>query len=112
MDEEPVKIADHNGNMIQVPGEVKFDTGNNVRTAISEELVNKLGLQTNERKKLKVSLAGGHSIQCCRVKIKLVIRKHRFNVHALVGAVAPNTDLLVGMDIIQQLNDKDYTLGV
>lgn len=112
VDEELVKIADQNGNMIHVPGNVKFDTGNNVGTAISEQLVETLGLRSDERKKVKVSLAGGNSMQCCRVKIKLAIRKHKFVVHALVGAVASNTDLLVGMDIIEQLNDKGYTLGV
>lgn len=111
MDEEPVEIADHSGKLIQVPGNVKFDTGNNAGTAISEVLVNKLGLHLNDRKKVKVSLAGDNFMQCCRVKVTLVIRKHRFIVHALVGATASDTDLLVGMDVIQQLNEKGYFLG-
>ncbi len=105
-------MTDHNGNIIRVPGSVKFDTGNTAGTAISKELVYKLGLQPSSSKKVKVALAGSCSIQCCRVKITLIIRKHRFSVDALVGATAPGTDLLVGMDIIEQLNDKKFTLGV
>ena len=101
------------GNIIRFPGTVKFDTGNDSTTGISNELVDSLGLEPDHSKKVKVSLPGGGVLQCSRVNFKLRIRKRRYKVeNALVGAVAPGTDLLIGMDIIQKLNDNGFTLGV
>lgn len=111
IDDEPVKIKDHNGDITLVPGSVKFDTGNNGGTAISEELVEKLDLLPDQNKKRRVTGAGGTVLLCSTVKITVIIRKRRYKRHALVGATAPGTDLLIGMDIIECLNDKDYTLG-
>lgn len=111
IDDEPVKIKDHNGHIIPVPGSVKFDTGNDVATAISEELVEKLDLLPDDNKKRRVTGAGGTVLHCSMVAITVIIRKRRYRRHALVGAQAPGTDLLIGMDIIESLNDKDYTLG-
>lgn len=41
----------------------------------------------------------------------LIIRGHNFKVCALVDAMVEDTNLLVGMDIIQQLYDLGYTIG-
>ena len=49
-------------------------------------------------------------IECKKVTIKLFIRKCPFTVDALFGAVADDTDLLVGMDIIKQLSSENFTL--
>lgn len=111
IDDEPVKIKDHKGQVIPVPGNVKFDTGNDVATAISEKLVEKLDLLPDDNKKRRVTGAGGTVLHCSTVEITVVIRKRRYRRLALVGAQAPGTDLLIGMDIIESLNDKDYTLG-
>jgi len=112
IDEEPVKIQDGDGNIILVPGKVKFDSGNDAGTAISEKLGNTLGLKPDSRKKRKVRVTGGDAIECKIVTIKLFIRKRQFTVNALFGAVASGTDLLVGMGIIKQLNGENFTLGI
>ena len=52
IDEEPVQIEDADGNMIIVPGTVKFDSANNAGTAISKELSNTLGLEPDLIKKV------------------------------------------------------------
>ena len=112
IDEEPVKIQDGDGNIILVPGTVKFDTGNDAGTAISKELGDTLGLEPDSRKKRKVHVTGGDVIEYKKVTIKLFIRKHQFIVDALFGAVACGTDLLVGMEIIKGLNGENFTLGI
>lgn len=111
IDDEPVKIKDHSGHITPVPGSVKFDTGNSAGTAISEDLVEKLDLLPDQNKKRRVSGPGGTVLHCSMVEITVIIRKRRFKCNALVGAPAPGTDLLIGMDIIERLNDKGYTLG-
>lgn len=112
IDDEPVKIMNVDGNCHQlVSGSVKFDTGNDAATAVSEKLVNDLGLKPNLCKRRKVTLAGGHDMSCGSVEIIIVIRGFEFSVNALVGAVGLNTDLLVGMDVIQSLCEKNFTLG-
>ena len=111
IDEEPVRIEDADGNIVIVPGKVKFDSGNDAGTAISINLVNTLGLEPDSRKKMKVAIAEGREIECKKVTIKLFIRKRPFTVDALFGAVADDTDLLVGMEIIKQLNSENFTLG-
>lgn len=110
IDEEPVKIEDEAGHLILVPGNVTFDTGNTGGTAISNKLVDGLGLKPDNTKKKKVTIPGDVALQCCTVPIKIKIRGRKFNVNALVGAVAPPTDLLIGMDIMQQLGDEGYSL--
>ena len=112
IDEEPVKIQDGDGNIILVPGTVKFDTGNDAGTAISKELGDTLGLKPDSRKKRKVHVTGGYVIEYKKVTIKLFIRKRQFIVDALFGAVASGTDLLVGMEIIKRLNGENFTLGI
>ena len=107
-----MKVMDVNGELHQlVSGSVKFDTGNNAATAISTKLVNDLGLEPNMLKKRKVTLAGGLDMSCGLVEISIVVRGHEFCVKALVGAVGPDTELLVGMDVIQQLAEEKFTLG-
>ena len=100
------------GEVIPVPGHwrVLFDTGNEVGTGISRELLWELNLQPdpNQKKKAKVI---GELRQFETVQIVLIIRGHNFKVCALVDAMVEDTNLLVGMDIIQQLYDLGYTIG-
>lgn len=100
------------GEVISVQGlrKVLFDTGNEVGTGISRELLLKMNLQPDPKKKKKVELIG-ESREFETVQIELVVRGHHFSVCGLVDAVAKDTDLLVGMDVIQQLYDKGYTIG-
>ena len=85
-----------------------FDTGNEAATVISRELLWELNLQPDPNKKKKVI---GESREFETIQIVLIIRGHHFEVCALVDAVAKVTDLLVGMDVIQQLYDLGYTIG-
>ena len=112
-DEEPAQIQNACGKVIPVPGHyrVLFDTGNEVATSISRELLLELNLQPVLNKETKVKLAGRGSGQFEEVEIKLIIRGYPFKVWALVDAAAEGTDLLVGMDIIQKLFDSGYTIG-
>ena len=101
------------GEVISVRGlrKVLFDTGNEVGTGISRELLLKMNLQPDPKKKKKVELIGEESGEFETVQIELVVRGHHFSVCGLVDAVAKDTNLLVGMDIIQQLYDRGYTIG-
>ena len=101
------------GEVIPVPGHwrVLFDTGNEVATGISRELLLKLNLQPDPNKKRKAKLAGRRSGQFETIQIVLAIRGYQFSVCALVDVPAKGTDLLVGMDVIQQLFDLGYTIG-
>ena len=88
-----------------------FDTGNEAGTGISRELLWELNLQPDPNKKKKVIGESGESREFETIQIVLIIRGHHFEVCALVDAVAKDTDLLVGMDVIQQLYDLGYTIG-
>ena len=101
------------GEVISVRGrgKVLFDTGNEVGTGISRELLLKLNLQPDPKKKKKVELIGEESREFETLQIELVVRGHHFSACGLVDAVAKDTNLLVGMDIIQQLYDRGYTIG-
>ena len=110
--EEPVEIRHGDGTWMTVPGEVLFDTGNELATGISEKLVDKLDLQPDRRKPRNVVVGGGHELHCSRVAIKIKVRGDTYKVNnALVGAPAPNTDLLIGKDVIDKLIDRKYTFG-
>lgn len=109
MDEEPVKIRNGDGKRVLVK-QVKFDTGNDGGTAISSDLVEKLGLEPDRSKKSRMVGIGG-PVECYRVKISLYIRKRHFKVNALVGAVTPGTDLLIGNDIMEKLDKENFTIG-
>ena len=100
------------GEVIPVRGrrKVLFDTGNEVGTGISRELLLKLNLQSDPSKKKKVKLIE-ESCEYETADIELIVRGHHFSVNGLVGAVNEDTNLLVGMDVIQQLYDKGYTIG-
>lgn len=87
-----------------------FDSGNEAGTGISRELLWELNLQPDPNKKKKAGV-NGESREFETVQIVLVIRGHNFEVCALVDAVAKDTDLLVGMDVIQKLYDQGYTIG-
>lgn len=110
IDDEPVKIKNGEGNVILVPGSVKFDTGNDVATAISHCLLEELGLEPDQSKKIRVTGVGG-DMECFRVEIALRIRRRAFKVSALVGAVAGDTDLLIGKDIITELDKLNFSFG-
>ena len=101
------------GEVIPVRGckKVLFDTGNEVGTGISRELLLKLNLQPDPNKKKKVELIGGESREFETTQIELVVRGHHLSACGLVDAVAKDTNLLLGMDVIQQLYDKGYTIG-
>lgn len=93
-----------------MPGNVKFDTGNDAGTAISPRLLEKLGLEPDQRKKIRVNGVGG-DMECFRVEISLRIRRRVFKVSALVGAVAGDTDLLIGNDIMTKLDNLNFSFG-
>ena len=101
------------GEVISVRGlrKVLFDTGNEVGTGISRELLLKMNLQPDPKKKKKVELIGEESHEFETAKIELIVRGHHLSACGLVDAVAKDTNLLVGMDIIQQLYDRGYTIG-
>ena len=100
------------GEVIPVRGrrKVLFDTGNEVGTGISRELLLKLNLQSDPSKKKKVKLIE-ESCEFETADIELIVRGHHLSVNGLVDAVNEDTNLLVGMDVIQQLYDKGYTIG-
>lgn len=109
IDEEPVKIRNGDGKCVLVKN-VKFDTGNDGGTAISSGLVQKLGLEPDRSKKSRIVGIGG-TVECFQVKITIYIRKRPFKVNALVDALAPRTDLLIGNDIMEMLDKENYTIG-
>lgn len=119
IDDEPVEIKNNDGFFVQCPEFVTFDTGNTCATGISYRLVKKLNLEKkiNHTKMIQFITAGSdimgnpNSSECGTVKIFLRIRQMEFEVMALVGAPVPNTDLLIGMDIIEKLTDENFTLG-
>ena len=111
INEEPVQIKDGNESWILVPGEVLFDSGNELATGISEELVDKLDLHPDRSKLRKVVTVGNKEFHCGTVVIEINVRGHKFKLNALVGATAPNTDLLIGADVINPLLNLRYTLG-
>ena len=96
-DEEPVKIKNASGEMIPIhhvfklePGKIRwkvlFDTGNEVGTGISRELLKELKLEADPKKK-EVELIGGESREFETTQIELVVRGHHFSVCGLVDAV-------------------------
>ena len=110
--EEPVDIMNASDSWIRVQGRqsVCFDTGNNAAACISEELLQKLGLEVDWEDTVSVHLAGADA-KFPAVKLKLKIRQHHFEGLALVGAVPEGLNLLVGMEIIQELFDLGYALS-
>lgn len=114
-DEEEVEIKIGEEQSI-VPGVVKFDTGNDGGTAMSHDLMEKLGLKPDRGKKFRTTGIGDKVVDCFKVKICLCIRKRLFEVDALVGAgaldpVAHGTDLLIGNDIIRRLVEEGFYIG-
>ena len=95
---------------------MKFDTGNDGGTAMSHDLMEKLGLKPDQRKKFRRTGIGGIAVDCFKVKISLCIRKRWFEVDAIVGAgakdpVAQGTDLLIGNDLIRRLVEEGFSIG-
>lgn len=119
VEEEMVEIMNADGNYVNFPGVVTFDTGNCAGTAISRKLVKELNLEDTIDHENKVEFWGVArddddkqiSNLCSTIKINIKIRKKPFPVRALYGVPAEGTDLLIGMDIIKELFDEDFTLG-
>lgn len=130
VEEEMVEIMNADGNYVNCPGMVTFDTGNCGRTAISRKLVKELNLEDKIDHENKVRYWGVarddedkqisnlcstiellYIILWSTIEINIKIRKKEFPVSALYGVPAEGTDLLIGMDIIKQLFDEDFTLG-
>lgn len=119
VEEEPLKIRNAEGNFVDCPGVVTFDTGNSVATGISSELVRWLNLEGNIDDTQAIPVVGvvrdgdGNSISnsCRTVKIEIKIRQKVYPVNALYDIPAENTDLLIGMDIINPLFAENFTLG-
>ena len=120
-DEEPVKIQNASGEMSPIHHvfglesgkmrwKVLFDTGNEVGTGISRELLEELDLLPDDKEEV-VELIGGGSDTYKTRELKLFIRGCHFRAHGLVGAVAKDTNLLMGTDVIEQLYDRGYTIG-
>lgn len=109
--EEPVKVRSGNGSFIPVPGNVLFDTGNLSATGISKKLLNKLGLQEDKTKLMKVKLPDGKEGQYGTVPLQIVVRGIKYKSNALVGAPAVGTDLLIGIDIIGKLIERKFSFG-
>ena len=72
--EEPVDIKNESGSWIRVQGRqsVCFDTGNNAAACISEELLQKLGLEVDWEDTVPVHLAGADA-NFPEVKVELQI---------------------------------------
>ena len=118
VDEEPVTIMNSEGDFVACPG-VLFDTGNRAATGISGKLVKRLNLEDKvDHKNTVSSLSVGRdhagqpiSMESSTVKIKIKIRGMVFPVKALYDVPVDDTDLLIGMDIIDSLFDENFTLG-
>lgn len=106
------------GTFTDCPG-VMFDTGNDVATCISGELVAHLNLEhrIDHEDTRGYALAGrddnGKSIgvESSTIKILIKIREMKFAVKALYDATDEETDLLIGRDIINQLLAGGFILG-
>ena len=118
VDEEPVAIMNSEGVFVTCQ-RVLFDTGNRAATGISRELVKSLDLENKiDHTKTRSADGVGRGIdgqpirmEFSLVKIKIKIRGMVFPVKALYDAPIDNTDLLIGMDIIDSLFDEKFTLG-
>ena len=115
---EPVKIMNAYGKFVDCSG-VVFDTGNRAGTGISCDLVEDLKLNDKIDKKQTRTFVGvgrddeGKSIRrkCNTIMIEVEIRQKRFPVRALVGVPVGKTRLLIGLDIINELEKEGFTLG-
>lgn len=119
VEEEMVEIMNAEGNYVNCPGVVTFDTGNCGGTAISRKLVKELNLEDTIDHENKVRYWGVArddddkqiSNLCSTIEINIKIREKEYPVRALYGVPAEGTDLLIGMDKIKELFDEDFTLG-
>ena len=115
---EPVKIMNADGKFVDCSG-VVFDTGNRAGTGISCDLVEDLNLNDKIDKEQTRPFVGvgrddkGKSIrrQCNTIMVEVEIRHKRFPVRALVGVPVGKTRLLIGLDIINELEKEGFTLG-
>ena len=105
VEEEPVEIMNAKGIFVYCPGVVTFDTGNDIATAISGKLVKKLNLEDRIDHTNKTVVARGNPFSklCSTIKINIKICQSKFSVEALYGILPENTDLSIGMGIINEL---------
>ena len=114
-----VEIMNAEGNYVNCPEPVHFDTKNTLATAISKELVKTLNLEDridhiNKRHYTGVVTDDDDNPIgkfCSTISIDVKIRERRFSVVALYGVTCKPTGLLIGTDIIEPLLDEGYTLG-
>ena len=119
VEEEHVEIMNADDTFVDCSAVVTFDTGNAVATGISGNLVKDLRLEDKIDHTHRRRYAGigrdqeGNPIfgECSTIKINIKIRETFFSVKALYNVTDENTDLLIGMDIINQLFDTGFTLG-
>ncbi|KAK2547073.1 hypothetical protein P5673_033166 [Acropora cervicornis] len=106
------------GKYISCPQRM-IDTGDKVATCISGNLVTELGLDSNidyDKKIPYEPVRGGDDRQPISkegnsIVINVKIRNMTFRVRALYDVKAKDIDLIIGMDIIDQLFEKGFTLG-
>lgn len=118
IEKEPVAVMNSEGKYISCPPKM-IDTGDKVATCISGNLVTKLGLDSNidyDKKIPYEPVRGGDdklpiSMEGNSIEINVKIRNMTFRVRALYDVKAKNIDLIIGMDIIDQLFEKGFTLG-
>lgn len=118
IDKEPVAVMNSEGQYISCP-QMMIDTGDKVATCISGNLVTQLGLDSNidYDKKIPYETVGGGddrqpiSKEANSIEINVKIRNMTFRVRALYDVTAKKIDVIIGMDIIDQLFEKGFTLG-
>lgn len=119
VEEETVKIMNAEGNYVNCQEVATIDTGNTLATGISEDLVEKLNLKDRIDHTNKRCYSGvvkdddGEPISklCSTIPINIKIRERKFSIEALYDVTPKHTGLLIGMDIIKQLFDEEFTLG-
>ena len=99
-----VEIMNEEGNYVECSGNVTFDAGNLLGTAISEKLVKHTVDRANRRCYTEEARDGfGRTISMLKINIDLKIDERNFSLVAHCGITPKGTDLLIGMDIIEQL---------
>ena len=115
-DEEPsVMCVNKNGDLVDIEGKILFDTGNEGRTLITRKLAEKLELDIKACQFEERPVPGGNMATVTHdVDFPLFIRRHKIqDIRAQIGEPAGDheVDLLIGMDVIEQLIARGYTIG-
>ena len=114
-DEEPdVKIFNKNDDLVDVEGKILFDTGNEGKTLITREFAEELELDIEKLSEpIERGMPGGNNMSVTHVaELPLLVRWHLVRgITAHIGELAGDVDLLIGMDIIERLIARGYTIG-